>query len=50
MMFLKANRKGVTMVEYGILAALITVLSIAFISSIGKKVQTAFKNVDSNLP
>ena len=42
--------EGATLLEYGMLVLLITVLSIVFISSIGKKVSTGFSKVDSSLP
>lgn len=42
--------QGATLLEYGMLVLLITVLSIVFITSIGKKVSTGFSKVDSSLP
>lgn len=42
--------EGATLLEYGMLVLLITVLSIVFVSSIGKKVSNGFSTVDSNLP
>jgi pilus assembly protein Flp/PilA len=37
--------RGATMVEYGILIALISVVSIALIASIGTEIQDAFQSV-----
>lgn len=44
------DEDGATLLEYGMLVLLITVLSIVFIASIGKKVSTGFSTVDSALP
>ncbi len=44
------DEEGATLLEYGMLVLLITVLSIVFISSIGKKVSNGFSTVDSVLP
>ena len=41
------NDEGATMVEYSLILALITVLSITLIGSIGKSVSTAFSNVNT---
>lgn len=48
-MRLLKNRKGVTMIEYGLLASLIAVVGIVMIKSIGTKVNTAFTKVDTAL-
>ncbi len=45
----KKNEKGVTMLEYGLIAALIAVVSVAAITSIGTKLNTAFGNIVTNL-
>jgi pilus assembly protein Flp/PilA len=47
--FLK-DESGATMVEYGIMVAVIAAVSIAIIQSIGSKTTAAFKNVDSAMP
>jgi pilus assembly protein Flp/PilA len=47
--FLK-DESGATMVEYGIMVAVIAAVSIAIIQSIGNKTTAAFKNVDSAMP
>jgi len=44
-----ADESGATMVEYGIMVALIAALSILVIKSIGSKVSNAFSSVDANL-
>jgi pilus assembly protein Flp/PilA len=46
---LVADESGATMVEYGIMVALIAALSILVIKSIGSKVSNAFSSVDANL-
>ena len=38
---------GATMVEYSLILALITVLSITLIGSIGKQVSSSFSNVNT---
>jgi len=42
--------EGATLLEYGMLVLLITVLSIVAVKSIGGKVSKGFSNVDANLP
>ena len=49
-MRLLKNRKGVTMIEYGLLAALIAVVAIGTLKLIGPKVDSAFKKVEAALP
>jgi pilus assembly protein Flp/PilA len=44
-----ADESGATMVEYGIMVALIAALSILVIKSIGSKVSNAFSSVDANM-
>lgn len=44
------DEEGATLLEYGMLVLLITVLSIVFISSIGQKVSNGFSTVNSVLP
>jgi pilus assembly protein Flp/PilA len=41
--------RGATMVEYGILIALISVVSIALIATIGTEIQDAFQSVVDEL-
>ncbi len=47
--FLK-EEEGVTAIEYGLIAALIAVLIIAAVTSVGLKLQGTFNAVDSALP
>ncbi len=47
--FLK-EEEGVTAIEYGLIAALIAVLIIAAVTSVGLKLQGTFQAVDSALP
>ena len=49
-MKLLRNRKGVTMIEYGLLAALIAIAAIATLKLIGPKVNDAFVEVKKALP
>ena len=49
-MRLLKNRKGVTMIEYGLLAALIAVAAIATLQLIGPQVNKAFVKVSDALP
>jgi Flp pilus assembly pilin Flp len=41
---------GATLLEYGMLTLLITVLSIVAVKSIGLKVSSGFSSVDTQLP
>jgi len=45
-----ADEAGATMVEYGIMVALIAALSIFVIKSLGSKVSNAFSSVNTNMP
>lgn len=45
-----ADEEGATLLEYGMLTLLITVLSIAAVKAIGIKVNTGFTTVNTNLP
>lgn len=47
--FLKDDA-GATLLEYGMLTLLITVLSIVAVKAIGQKVSTGFNTVNTNLP
>lgn len=42
--------EGATLLEYGMLTLLITVLSIVAVKSIGTKVSTGFNTVNTQLP
>ena len=41
---------GATLLEYGMLVLLITLLAIVFVTAIGKKVSAGFSRADSLLP
>ena len=45
-----ADDEGATLIEYGMMVLLITVLSVAFITTIGTKVSSGFQNVSLQLP
>ena len=49
--FLKllSNEHGATAIEYGLIAALISVAAIGAMSGIGTKLNTTFTNVSTNL-
>ncbi len=44
------EESGATMVEYGIMVALVAALAIAVIKVIGSKTNNAFQNVNANMP
>ena len=44
------DEEGATLLEYGMLTLLITVLSIVAVKAIGLKVSTGFNTVNTNLP
>lgn len=44
-----ADERGATAIEYGLIAALISVVIIASITSIGKSLKTVFDNINTNL-
>lgn len=48
--WLYADEEGATMVEYALLLALIAVVSILIITSLGTKVQTTFTSADTAMP
>lgn len=43
------DEEGATMVEYGIMVALIAAVCIVLISTLGGKVSTAFNSVNTNI-
>ena len=43
------NEEGATMVEYGIMVALIAAVCIVLISTLGGKVSTAFNSVNTSI-
>ncbi len=46
---LAGDRKGVTAVEYGVIAALIIVVCIVAITTVGTNLSTTFNSIGSNL-
>lgn len=44
------SEDGASLAEYGLLVALIAAICVVSIKSIGGKVSTAFKTIDTNLP
>lgn len=44
------DESGATMVEYGIMVALIAAISIGVITTVGQKVLKAFTTVDNAMP
>jgi len=49
MLAMLRNDDGATMVEYGIMVALIAAVCIVLISTLGKNVSGAFQSVNSNI-
>lgn len=47
---LKADRRGVTALEYGLLAGLIAVVIIGAVTTLGSKLSTLFSTVSTALP
>ena len=45
-----SDESGATAIEYGLLAALISVVIIGTVKIIGTKLQAEFTNISSNLP
>lgn len=46
---LRNKQKGATVIEYALIAALIAVVAITAMGSLGKKVETTFKDVDTKM-
>jgi len=49
LMTLVRDDSGATLVEYGLLLALIAVVSIAILTALGGKIKTMFTKVDSSI-
>jgi pilus assembly protein Flp/PilA len=47
---LESNERGATMVEYGIMVALIAVIVIVAVGPLGIRIQQMFANVTAGLP
>ena len=46
---LRADRRGVTMLEYGLIAALISVVCIGVVSSLGTDLSSVFSNLGQSI-
>ncbi len=46
---LKSDKKGVTMIEYALIAGLISVVAIALLTAMGTSVSKIFSNINSAL-
>ncbi len=46
---LKSDKKGVTMIEYALIAGLISVVAIALLSAMGTSVKNIFSSINSAL-
>jgi pilus assembly protein Flp/PilA len=46
---LRRDEKGVTALEYGLLAALIAAVIIVSVQSLGQTIDTTFSNIDSSM-
>jgi pilus assembly protein Flp/PilA len=46
---LKSDKKGVTMIEYALIAGLISVVAIALLSAMGTSVQNIFTSINNAL-
>jgi pilus assembly protein Flp/PilA len=45
-----ADQSGVTAIEYGLIAALIAVVIIGSVTTLGTKISTTFTNIASKMP
>jgi pilus assembly protein Flp/PilA len=43
------NEDGATLVEYGMLVALVAAVSIAIVTTLGKQINTAFTSISSKM-
>ncbi len=46
---LKTDRRGVTMLEYGLIAALIAAVCVGAVTTLGTNISTAFTNVSGSI-
>ena len=46
---IRCDARGATAIEYGLIAALIAVAAITAMSSLGKKLNNTFNNVQTNM-
>ncbi len=49
LMALKADRKGVTALEYGLIAAVVAIAMIAGASTLGSRLSNTFSNISTRL-
>ena len=49
LMTLKTDRRGVTAIEYGLIAALIAVVIAAAVTTVGSKVNSTFTSIGSSI-
>ncbi|GBQ82719.1 hypothetical protein AA13595_0994 [Gluconacetobacter johannae DSM 13595] len=47
---LKRDRRGVTMLEYGLIAALVAVVAVAAVRTMGGQLSSAFVTVGDDIP
>lgn len=48
--YAKNNLKGATMIEYVLIAGLISIAAVAFLSPLGTKIAAVFSNITTTLP
>jgi pilus assembly protein Flp/PilA len=46
---LRENKRGVTMVEYALIAALVAIAAVTILATLGTSVSTVFSTVNSNM-
>ncbi len=46
---MKTDRRGVTMLEYGLIAALIAAVCVGAVTTLGTNISTAFTNVSGSI-
>jgi pilus assembly protein Flp/PilA len=46
---MKADRRGVTMLEYGLIAALIAAVCVGAVTTLGTRISTGFTNVSGSI-
>lgn len=47
---LLSEENGQDLIEYGLLAALISVLAVLAITAVGTKLQTSYQNIEASIP
>jgi len=46
---IKSDNRGVTALEYGLIAAVVAIVMVAGASTLGNKLSTGFSNISTNL-